>query len=153
MSGKNLADNLTGSANVGVGDTPAVPLDETLNIVSPSEIKRLFPQYIDLLKFGRQIYCDEAGVLRFVPNELVRWSLQSGSMSLKRLEKAHSEGQFSTKEYLGFLLGAGFPLDLFLEMDVIMKVLGRKSRSHNYMKSNRRHQMIKKAYEAATAIG
>jgi hypothetical protein len=120
-----------------------------LNLVPPAEIKRLFPQYIDLLKLGRQIYCDEVGVLRFVPNELVRWSIQSGSMSLKRLEQAHKEGHFSTKEYLGFLLGAGFPLNRFLELDIVMSVLGRKTKVHTHLKSNRRSQMIREAYEAA----
>jgi hypothetical protein len=147
MSGNSFAK----SANVAMGETPVVPLDPTLNIVSPSEIKRLFPQYIDLLKFGRQIYCDEVGVLRFVPNELVRWSIQSGSMSLKRLEQAHHDEEFSTKEYLGFLLGAGFPLDLFLDIPVVMRLLGRNAKAQNYMKSSGRHQVIREAYEAATA--
>jgi hypothetical protein len=146
MSGRNPVV----SANIALGETPAVPVDQTLNIVSPAEIKRLFPQYIDLLKLGRQIYCDEVGVLRFVPNELVRWSIQSGSMSLKRLEQAHRDGQFSTKEYLGFLLGAGFPLDRFLELDVVMRLLGRKTKVHTHLKSSQRSQMIREAYEAAT---
>ncbi len=141
--------NLVDSTNVALGETPVVPMDQTLNLVSPAEIKRLFPQYIDLLKLGRQIYCDEVGVLRFVPNELVRWSIQSGSMSLKRLEKAHKEGHFSTKEYLGFLLGAGFPLNRFLELDIVMSLLGRKTKVHTPLKSNQRRQMIREAYEAA----
>ncbi len=137
-------------ANIALGETPPVPADPTLNLVTPAEIKRLFPQYIDLLKLGRQIYCDEVGVLRFVPNELVRWSIQSGSISLKRLERAHKEGDFSTKEYLGFLLGAGFPLDRFLELDIVMSLLGRKPRVHNQLKSNKRSQMIREAYQVAT---
>lgn len=142
--------NPAASANIALGETPAVPVDQTLNIVTPDEIKRLFPQYTDLLKLGRQIYCDEVGVLRFVPNELVRWSIQSGSMNLKRLEQAHAEGQFSTKEYLGFLLGAGFPLERFLELDIVMKLLGRRTKTHTQLKSNQRREMIREAYRAAT---
>ncbi len=96
---------------------------EQLDLVSDQEIKISYPQYTQLLRFNQRIHCDEDGALRFVSNPLVRWLLSTSAVDLDDLEAAYRYGHFPRKSYLGFLLGVGYTLEEFLELDVVKESL------------------------------
>lgn len=90
------------------------------------EIKRVVKRYDQVLRteYGDlmkkldwpPVVEDSAGVYRFQPNALFRWSVDEGGLDLNRMAMAYGQGKFTLEEYMEFYRGLGYSLCGFMEI-------------------------------------